>query len=126
MEKTVALKAKKKKEGVCPSPWIMPFLFVVKIEIIKCIGQYSDNFRQRVPEKKEKKNWLKAGKKKYLEILWYLVWVLVQVSALCFILIYIEGFVVRPRSSPTRWLQEVVSCGSECLGTSWGICMTQK
>lgn len=40
VKKMVALKAKKgkKKKRVCPSPWIVPFLFMVKIEIIKCIG----------------------------------------------------------------------------------------
>jgi len=53
MEKMVGLKAKKERV-VCPAPRIMPFLFVVKIEIIKCIGQSSNNFRQKNTKKKNK------------------------------------------------------------------------
>lgn len=59
MEKLAALKAKEKKNlGAHPSLWIMPFLFLVKLEIIKYIGQSSEN-------------WLEAGGKsvwKYCDI----------------------------------------------------------
>lgn len=92
-----------------PSLWIVPFLFVVKLEIIKYIGQSSEN-------------WLKAGGKVFGNNV-ILSW---SPSALCFVLIHFKGSVVRPHSSPTQWLQEVVSCGSKCSGTSWGMCMTQK
>lgn len=51
-------------------------------------------------EKKKKKIGLKLGEKKGLEIVWHLVGVLVQVNALCFVVIHIEDFVVRPHSSP--------------------------
>lgn len=60
-------------------------------------------------KKKEKKYWLKAGEKKGLEIVWHLVGVLVQINALCFVLIHIEDFVVRPRSS----LNAMVTGGGE-------------
>lgn len=49
---------------------------------------------------KKKKIGLKLGEKKGLEIVWHLVGVLVQVNALCFVVIHIEDFVVRPHSSP--------------------------
>lgn len=70
MGKMTDLKAKKKKKswGVHPSLWIMSFLFVVKLEIIQYIGQSSENC-------------LKAGGRKCLEILWYLVGVQVPYAS---------------------------------------------
>lgn len=105
MEKMVVLKAKKERV-VCPAPRIMPFLFVVKIEIIKCIGQSSNNFRQKNTKKKNKieiilikKNWPKAKEKVFRNVV--LFHGSCSPSALCLVFIYTEGFVVRPHSSAT-------------------------
>lgn len=63
MEKMVALKAKKKKDGVCPSSWIMPFLFVVKIEIANILANTQTISDKEYWGEKRKKNGLKLGKK---------------------------------------------------------------